>query len=107
MPGGPLTSRPAWRDTPPGVSRHAGFFFARDGPGRPQPQRKCGMDEPDPITAQRIAEAATVAGKAVEAQADGQPSTAQRIAEAAIAFEQQRTGHAPRSVAVVLGGETL
>ena len=35
------------------------------------------------------------------------PSTAQQIAEAAIAFQQQRTGHEPQSVAVVLSGDTL
>ena len=35
------------------------------------------------------------------------PSVAQQIAEAAIAFQQQRTGHKPQSVAVVLSGETL
>ena len=32
---------------------------------------------------------------------------AQQIAQAASAFERQRTGHAPRSVTVVLSGETL
>ncbi|MBN1491506.1 MAG: DUF2294 domain-containing protein [Phycisphaerae bacterium] len=32
---------------------------------------------------------------------------AQQIAEAVIAFEKERTGHAPRSVTVVLSGETL
>ena len=35
------------------------------------------------------------------------PSVAQQIAEAAIAFQQQRTGHKPQLVAVVLSGETL
>ena len=35
------------------------------------------------------------------------PSVAQQIAQAAIAFQQQRTGHEPKSVAVVLSGETL
>jgi uncharacterized protein YbcI len=35
------------------------------------------------------------------------PSAAQQIAQAAIAFHQQRTGHGPQSVAVVLSGETL
>jgi len=34
-------------------------------------------------------------------------SMAQRIAEAASAFEQQRTGHAPNSVTVVMSEETL
>jgi len=32
---------------------------------------------------------------------------AQRIAQAASAFQEQRTGHAPRSVAVVLSDDTL
>jgi uncharacterized protein YbcI len=32
---------------------------------------------------------------------------AQQIAQASSAFEQQRTGHAPRSVTVVLNGSTL
>ncbi|MBN2024355.1 MAG: DUF2294 domain-containing protein [Pirellulales bacterium] len=35
------------------------------------------------------------------------PGVAQQIAEAAIALQQQRTGHEPKSVAVVLSGETL
>ena len=35
------------------------------------------------------------------------PSVAQQIAQAAIAFQQQQTGHEPKSVAVVLSGETL
>jgi uncharacterized protein YbcI len=35
------------------------------------------------------------------------PSVAQQIAQAAIAFQHQRTGHEPKSVAVVLSGETL
>ena len=34
-------------------------------------------------------------------------SVAHQIAQAASAFEQQRTGHAPNSVTVVLSGETL
>ena len=35
------------------------------------------------------------------------PCVAQQIGRAAIAFQQQRTGHAPKSVAVVLSGDTL
>lgn len=35
------------------------------------------------------------------------PSVAQQIAQAALAFQQQRTGHEPKSVAVVLSGDTL
>ena len=34
-------------------------------------------------------------------------NAAQQIAQAAIAFQQQRTGHKPLSVAVVLSGDTL
>jgi uncharacterized protein YbcI len=35
------------------------------------------------------------------------PSVAQQIAQAASAFEQQRTGHTPHSVAVILSENTL
>ncbi len=35
------------------------------------------------------------------------PTVAQQIAQAAITFQQQRTGHEPKSVAVVLSGDTL
>jgi len=35
------------------------------------------------------------------------PSVAQQIAQAAITFQQQRTGHEPKSVAVILSGDTL
>jgi uncharacterized protein YbcI len=34
-------------------------------------------------------------------------SMAEQIAEAATAFQQERTGHPPKSVSVVLGGDTL
>jgi uncharacterized protein YbcI len=34
-------------------------------------------------------------------------SAAQQIGQAAIAFQRERTGHAPQSVAVVLSGDTL
>jgi uncharacterized protein YbcI len=37
----------------------------------------------------------------------GNPSMAQQIAEAAKRFQEQQTGHAPKSVSVVLSGETL
>ena len=36
-----------------------------------------------------------------------EPSAAQQIAQAAIAFQQQRTGHEPKSVAVILSENTL
>ena len=34
-------------------------------------------------------------------------TVAQEIAQAAVAFHEQRTGHAPKSVTVVLGEDTL
>jgi uncharacterized protein YbcI len=35
------------------------------------------------------------------------PTMAQQIAQAAMKYQQERTGHAPESVAVVLSGDTL
>ena len=35
------------------------------------------------------------------------PTMAQQVAQAAVAFERQRTGHAPASVSVVLSEDTL
>ena len=35
------------------------------------------------------------------------PTVAEQIAQAAVACQQQRTGHKPQSVAVVLSGDTL
>jgi uncharacterized protein YbcI len=40
-------------------------------------------------------------------KADSTSTTAQQIAQAAIALEQQRTGHAPKSVTVILSEDTL
>jgi uncharacterized protein YbcI len=39
--------------------------------------------------------------------ADADPKVAQLIARAASSFEERRTGHAPRSVSVVLAADTL
>jgi uncharacterized protein YbcI len=38
---------------------------------------------------------------------ESKSNVAQQIAQAAIAFQQKRTGHAPTSVTVVLGADTL
>jgi len=38
---------------------------------------------------------------------ESKSNVAQQIAQAAIAFQQERTGHAPVSVTVVLGSDTL
>src|SRR4051812_13127883 len=60
------------------VHRHAGFFLPT---ARPR-NRKYRMGDAD-------------------------PKVAQQIARAASAFEERRTGHAPRSVSVVLAADTL
>src|SRR5436305_7873037 len=62
------------------VVEHVGFFFG-DASGL-QPTGTNSMDRTD-------------------------STVAQRIAQAALAFEQERTGHAPHSVTVVLSGDTL
>src|SRR5437867_3960424 len=79
-PGGPLKSKPTWGNTP----RYSptSVFFAFRGQDRLQLPREKSMN-------QAIA------------------SRAQQIAQAASAFEQQRTGHLPRSVTVVLSEDTL
>jgi uncharacterized protein YbcI len=74
------------------VFGHAGFFFSGVG-GWPQPPGANPMNQlkqSDPAVAQEIA-----------------PTMAQQIAMAVSAFEQRLTGRAPKSVAVVLCGETL
>jgi uncharacterized protein YbcI len=38
---------------------------------------------------------------------ESQSTMAQQVAKAAIAFHEQRTGHAPKAVTVVLSGDTL
>src|SRR5579864_3255221 len=43
----------------------------------------------------------------VAQQVESSSTVAQQVARVAIAFEQQRTGHAPEAVAVILGGDTL
>src|ERR1700757_3691586 len=79
-PGGPLTSKPAWSNTSGYLTTPA--FFCQDTDWW-QPTRINPMD------------------KSREA------SMAQQIAQAASAFEQQRTGHVPQSVTVVLSEDTL
>jgi uncharacterized protein YbcI len=79
--GGSLTSKPTWSNTF-GVFCRVGFFVFL-------------VSEVFTITAE---------GRVMEKL---DPSVAQQIAQAAIAFQQQRTGHKPQSVAVVLSGDTL
>src|SRR2546428_13282225 len=81
-PGGPLTSKPTWLNTST-CSTTSVFFsraVARDGGN--QPPRTFSMDKSNPTMAQQLARAASE-------------------------FEQQRTGHIPKSVTVVLSEETL
>jgi uncharacterized protein YbcI len=79
VPGGSLKSKPTWSNTS-GCSTTSVFFCVRrPGPGRDQIEH---MDKSDVTMAQQIARAAS-------------------------AFERQRTGHAPKSVTVVLSEDTL
>jgi uncharacterized protein YbcI len=64
------------------VFTHAGFFFARSGTAEPRQARTSTMIKSDSTMARQIAQAAS-------------------------AFEQQRTGHGPQSVTVVLSDHTL
>jgi uncharacterized protein YbcI len=64
------------------VFRHVGFFFACGGAERSQSLGTNSMEKSNSTKAQQIAEAAS-------------------------AFELRRTGHRPKSVTVVLSGETL
>src|SRR5947207_3072436 len=79
-PDGPSTSKPVWPNAF-GCSATPAFFIARDvGGGQPprmNPMVKTGQ------------------------------TVAQQIALAASAFEERLTGRSPRTVAVVLSGETL
>jgi uncharacterized protein YbcI len=63
------------------VFNHVGFLFLHDA-GRHEPPEMYAMLQSNPTMAQQIAEAATI-------------------------LQQQRTGHAPKSVSVVLSGDTL
>jgi uncharacterized protein YbcI len=64
------------------VFDHVGFFWSLDDAGR--------NDSPDRNTMILTT-----------------PTISQQLAEAAIAFQSQRTGHAPKSVSVVVNGDTL
>jgi uncharacterized protein YbcI len=75
-----LTSKPTWPNTRK-VLGQVGFFVAPDGDGSQS------------------------SGANIMNKFRG--TMAQQIAQAASAFEQRSTGHAPRSVTVVLSDETL
>ena len=81
VPGGSLTSKPTWSNTF-GCSATSAFFVLGD-----------------------VRRSQSLRGGSPMEKLD--PSVAQQIAQAAIAFQQQRTGHEPKSVAVVLSGDTL
>src|ERR1700732_5619001 len=78
MPGGPLTSMPAWLNS--SGCPATPVFFARG----------------------------TVATGGTNPMSKSKATMAQQIAQAAIAFEQRRTGnHVPKAVTVVLSEGTL
>jgi uncharacterized protein YbcI len=78
LPGGSLTSKPAWSNALEAFFR-AGFFWCDDG---------------------------STTGTGDAPMEKPSSSMAQQIAEAAGASEQLRTGHGPRSVTVVMSEET-
>src|SRR5712691_6651618 len=80
VPGGPLASKPA-RSNDLRVFDRAGFFCLRRRDGRRR-QGRSHMDKSNSTMAQQLGQAAS-------------------------AFEQQRTGHVPKSVSVVLNKDTL
>jgi hypothetical protein len=57
MPGGPLTSKPTWLNTPEGV-RPRRLFFALGGAHRLRPPGKNRMDKSNSTMARKIAQAA-------------------------------------------------
>jgi len=59
------------------------------------------------MDAARVPDMTAIETIACDSTLDSAPSMAAQIAEAAMIFQQQRTGHAPKSVSVVLGGDTL
>src|SRR5437016_5715248 len=79
-PGRPLTSKPTWSNTKSAGPRR--LFLLRWRAQRASLSRMNPMHEL-------------------------KSTMAQQVAQAASAFQQQRTGHAPKSVAVVLSGDTL
>ena len=88
VPGGPLTSKPTWSNTS-GCSATSVFFADLS---------------PSLLWRGKARE-----GAALETNLMDQTNStkAQQIAQVAIAFEQQRTGHRPQSVTVVLSEDTL
>ena len=78
VPGGPLTSKPTWSNTS-GCSATSAFF----------------------VSVVRSQPAGT------KLMCESNSTMAQQVARAAIAFQQQSTGHVPKSVTVVLSEDTL
>src|SRR5579871_1746510 len=80
VPGGRLTSKPTWSNRS-GCSTTSAFF--------------------------RLRQHGAVASRRDEPMDESKATMAEQIARAASAFERQRTGHAPKSVTVVLSADTL
>src|SRR5688572_13208469 len=80
MPGGPMTSEPAWGTPILRCPPRRLFFSWRRARG---------------------------AGSEADAMDETGSTRAQQIARAAVAFERERTGHPPRWVAVALAGDTV
>src|SRR5207244_7406754 len=71
-------------------------FFFLDSASRSQPPGTGAMDKSDSAVAEQIARTD-----------QSHPTIAERLARAASAFERRLTGHPPKSLTVVLSGETL
>ena len=80
-----MQSKPTWL-MPFGRSITSAFSF-----GRMSASGKAGRSEPPEMNAMN----------------ESTQTMAEQIAQAATAFQQQRTGHEPKSVSVVLSGDTL
>src|SRR5947208_17198826 len=81
VPGSPLTSKPTWSNTLECSTTSAFFFACESSAGRSQTRRNVMIQSKSTV--------------------------AEQIARAASTFEERRTGHAPRSVTVVLTDNTL
>ena len=92
MPGGPLTSKPTWLDAF-GRSTTSAFLFAGGDANKDEGERMVRMEKPQPSLP-----ADTSAGVL---------TMAQQVAKVASSFQQQRTGHVPQAVTVVLSEDTL
>jgi uncharacterized protein YbcI len=90
---GQLPSKPTWQETL-GFPATSAFFMGMQAVFINR--RRGEVDKSDSILAEPTIRTGLI-----------RPTIAERLAHAASAFEQRLTGHAPKSVTVVMSGETL